>query len=73
MTIMTIPTQARATIAVTAGELLCGATKRGNPALEARVREILQGALAILPFDAEAAEVYGRLRAELEAAGSPSR
>jgi tRNA(fMet)-specific endonuclease VapC len=49
--------------------LLYGAAKRGSATLEARVREILRSALAILPFDAEAAEVCARLRTDLESAG----
>jgi len=65
------PASAQATTAITAGELLYGAAKRGSPDLVARVREILASALAILPFDAEAADVYGGLRAGLESAGLP--
>jgi tRNA(fMet)-specific endonuclease VapC len=63
------PAQVQATTAINAGELLYGAVRRGSAALEARVREILRNALAILPFDVEAAELYGHLRAELESAG----
>jgi tRNA(fMet)-specific endonuclease VapC len=51
------------------GELLYGASKRGNLSLAERVREVILKALEILPFDADAAEVYGPLRAQLESRG----
>jgi predicted nucleic acid-binding protein len=57
------------TTSITLGELLYGASKRGNPELEDRVRALILGAAAVLPFDSAAAESYGRLRARLEADG----
>jgi tRNA(fMet)-specific endonuclease VapC len=57
------------TTAVTLAELLYGAAKRGSPALERRVRALVVGALAIVPFDEAAAEAYGPLRARLERQG----
>lgn len=51
------------------GELLYGASRRGSKKLEGRVRDLIRGALTILPFDESAAEVYGPLRAQLEATG----
>jgi tRNA(fMet)-specific endonuclease VapC len=51
------------------GELLYGAAKKGSPDLERRVREVVLGALEVVPFDEAAAEVYGSLRAELGRAG----
>jgi len=57
------------TTAITLGELLYGAARRGSSALTDKVRQVLSGALTILPFDDHAAEVYGPLRARLEAEG----
>src|SRR6266508_1018189 len=59
------------TTAITLGELMYGAMKMGSPALLGRVREIMSRATAILPFDEQAAEVYGTLRAQLEENGRP--
>ena len=63
------PPEEQFTTAITFGELLYGATRRGSPRLQALVREIVLEAQAVLPFDEEAAEVYGPLRALLEAEG----
>jgi tRNA(fMet)-specific endonuclease VapC len=60
------PPAEQATTTITLGELLYGAAKRGSGQLVARVREVLTLATIILPFDAQAAEVYGSLRADLE-------
>jgi tRNA(fMet)-specific endonuclease VapC len=59
------------TTSITLAELLYGASKRGSPRLLAEVREVVLGALPVLPFDELAAEVYGPLRARLESAGRP--
>jgi tRNA(fMet)-specific endonuclease VapC len=64
-----VPAPQQLTTAITLGELLYGAARRGSPALAQRVRELVQFALAILPFDEAAAEVYGSLRARLEQEG----
>ena len=61
----------QATTAITMGELLYGAVKKGSPELMTRVRDLLASAVTILPFDAIAAEIYSRVRAELEAGGRP--
>ena len=63
------PPEVQFTTAITLGELLYGATKRGSPRLQRLVREITLEALQVLPFDAAAAEVYGPLRAVLETEG----
>jgi tRNA(fMet)-specific endonuclease VapC len=63
-----IPAEQQFTTAVTLGELLYGAARRGNEALGHRIRQLLSEAVSILPFDEDAAEVYGPLRAGLEAA-----
>jgi tRNA(fMet)-specific endonuclease VapC len=64
-----VPPEEQFTTAITLGELLYGAAKRGSPTLTRRVRELITGVLAVLAFDERAAEVYGPLRARLEAKG----
>jgi tRNA(fMet)-specific endonuclease VapC len=54
---------------ITLGELVYGAAKAGSDRLAARVRDLVGGAVRVVPFDAVAAEVYGTLRAALEADG----
>jgi predicted nucleic acid-binding protein len=63
------PPEEQFTTAITLGELLYGAAKRGSATLTRKVRELVIGALPVLPFDDRAAEVYGPLRAGLEADG----
>jgi tRNA(fMet)-specific endonuclease VapC len=60
---------AQFTTAITLGELLYGAERRGSDRLRGTVRDLIGGALTVLPFDREAAEAYGSLRARLEADG----
>jgi tRNA(fMet)-specific endonuclease VapC len=55
---------------IVAAELRYGAAKRGSPRLTAQLEAIL-GALNVLPFEAPADAVYGRLRSRLEQAGRP--
>lgn len=64
-----VPSSDQYTTAITLGELLYGATKRGSPELVERVRQLILRAAAVLPFDAAAAEVYGPLRGRLESEG----
>ncbi len=64
-----VPPDEQATTTITLGELLYGAARRGSEQLARRVGEVLSLAAVILPFDADAAEVYGTLRAELERQG----
>ena len=66
-----VPPRQQFTTAVTVGEMLYGAAKRGDPQLEQRVHDLILRAQAVLPFDEPAAEVYGSLRATLERAGRP--
>ena len=63
----------RVTSSVTAGELLFGAHRAGvrSDELLERARRIVSENLPVLPFGEEAAEEYGRLRAYLEAQGTP--
>jgi tRNA(fMet)-specific endonuclease VapC len=63
------PPEQQFTTAVTLGELLYGAAKRGSATLTRKVRDLVTGALLVVPFDERAAEVYGPLRAQLESAG----
>ncbi len=63
------PPEQQFTTSVTFGELLYGAAKRGSATLTHKVHELVVGALPVLPFDEPAAEVYGPLRAQLEAEG----
>jgi tRNA(fMet)-specific endonuclease VapC len=53
---------------IVAAELRYGCAKKGSPQLLGRV-EALLAAVPVLPFDVPADEVYGSIRAALEAAG----
>jgi tRNA(fMet)-specific endonuclease VapC len=64
-----VPPSEQFTTAITMGELLYGASRRDSVKLGRQVRGLICGALTVLPFDESAAEVYGPLRARLEAAG----
>jgi tRNA(fMet)-specific endonuclease VapC len=57
------------TTAITMGELLCSAARRDSERLHAQIRDLIRGALTVLPFDEAAADVYGPLRAQLESEG----
>lgn len=57
------------TSAITAGELAYGAARSGRPQLIEKVTLVLDS-LPVVSFDAAAAATYGRLRADLEAAGT---
>lgn len=59
-----------ATSNIVAAELRYGADKKGSPRLAAQLEAVL-GALQVLPFEAPADAVYGRLRARLERTGGP--
>jgi tRNA(fMet)-specific endonuclease VapC len=63
------PPEQQFTTAVTLGELLYGAARRGSATLTQKVRDLVIGALLVLPFDERAAEVCGPLRARLESEG----
>jgi predicted nucleic acid-binding protein len=68
--VATVPPEAQFTTAITLGELLYGVARRGSTELSKRVHRLVEGAVAVLPFDRSAAETYGWLRAELESAGT---
>lgn len=55
---------------IVAAELHYGATKRGAHRLSAQLDTVL-AVLEVVPFEAPADTVYGRLRARLERAGRP--
>lgn len=65
-----VPPDEQATSAVNVGELLFGAIRRARPGLLERVEALLD-LVAVVPFDEPAARAYARLRADLEAAGTP--
>ena len=56
---------------ITLAELQCGVAKSARPARNALLLAQFCAPLAILPFDNQAAEVYGGVRVELERAGTP--
>jgi tRNA(fMet)-specific endonuclease VapC len=55
---------------IAAAELRYGVAKRGSTRLARQVETVL-GALEVLPFDAPADVIYGRLRSDLERRGQP--
>jgi predicted nucleic acid-binding protein len=67
--IAAVPVAEQSTTSITLGELLYGAARRGSAGLVERIRDLVTPALTILPFDRTASEVYGPLRAELDAQG----
>jgi tRNA(fMet)-specific endonuclease VapC len=66
-----LPPSEQFTTAITLGELLYGAERRGSDRLRQAVRGFVADALTVLPFDEAAAGVYGPLRAQLESRGEP--
>jgi tRNA(fMet)-specific endonuclease VapC len=58
------------TSAITVAEMLKGAHKSPNPSLFIqRLHDTLQVMSGVLPFDRQAAEVYGKIAADLERQG----
>jgi tRNA(fMet)-specific endonuclease VapC len=66
-----VPPSEQFTTAITMGELLYGAARRDSARLSEQVRDLIRGALIVLPFDESAARAYGSLRAQLESEGRP--
>jgi tRNA(fMet)-specific endonuclease VapC len=58
----------QATTAITIGELAYGARRVARPELYERAMGLLSN-IPVLPFDRDAAELYGAIRSELERAG----
>ena len=56
---------------VVKGEMFAGAQRSTSPIRSLERQQEFFKELPSLPFDDRAAEVYGRIRAELEAAGTP--
>ncbi len=66
-----VPPGDRYISAITLGELLYGLErKKPGKKLRQRLDGILQR-IVVLPFDEEAAKVYGRIRAQVDQAGTP--
>ncbi len=67
-----VPAEEQFTSAITVGEMVYGAYRSEKPNHFLRqLEERLWPNISIVPFDRGSAETYGRLRAELEAAGTP--
>ena len=68
----TTPPDQQYTTAITVGEMVYGAHRsRRCDELLRNLEERVWPAVHILPFDRPSAEVYGSIRAQLEAAGTP--
>jgi tRNA(fMet)-specific endonuclease VapC len=63
------PASEQCTTAVTVAELTYGAARGGDADAIPRLRELITAAQTVIPFDEDAAEVYGTLRAQLEQVG----
>jgi tRNA(fMet)-specific endonuclease VapC len=63
------PGDEQCTTAVSVAEIGYAAARNGEAEVIGRVRELIAAASTVLPFDHEAAEVYGSLRAQLESVG----
>ena len=66
-----VPPARQHTTALTVGELLYGAARSARADLADQIQALIGEAVIVLPFDTEAAAVYGRLRADLERSGRP--
>jgi tRNA(fMet)-specific endonuclease VapC len=65
-----VPADEQFTSAITLGELIFGAERRGGIRLRERIERIVRR-LPVLPFDEVAARTYGPLKAELQRRGTP--
>jgi tRNA(fMet)-specific endonuclease VapC len=63
------PGDEQCTTAISVAEISYAAARNGDGEVANRVRELIAAASTVLPFDHEAAEVYGSLRAHLERLG----
>jgi tRNA(fMet)-specific endonuclease VapC len=67
-----VPRAAQFTTAITVGEMVYGALRTSRPeTLLERFEQDLWSKVSILPFDTDAAFIYGRLRRDLEQQGTP--
>jgi predicted nucleic acid-binding protein len=70
--ILAVPQDHRFISALTLGELLYGLERKpGADRLRRRLEADFLPLITVLPFDAEAARIYARIRAQLERAGVP--
>jgi tRNA(fMet)-specific endonuclease VapC len=63
------PGDQQCTTAVSVAEIAYAAARNGDREVAGRVRDLVAAASTVLPFDHQAAEVYGSLRAHLERLG----
>lgn len=71
--VSTLPSAERdslATSIIVAAELRCGVARSGSSILASRVDQLLD-AIEVLPLEPGADQHYGRIRSELEKAGTP--
>ena len=67
-----VPPEEQFTTAITVGEMVYGAERSSRREyLLTQFENRLWPAIEVLPFDHAAAETYGRIRADLERAGTP--
>lgn len=69
--LFSIPDSDVAVCSVVKGELFYGAMKSNNPSQTLASQRLFFNRFICLPFDDKAAEVYGVIRAHLEAIGRP--
>jgi predicted nucleic acid-binding protein len=65
------PAECQFTTAITVGDLIYGAARRGNAQLTERIQHLIHDAGVVLPFDEVAAHTHGGFRATLEQGGRP--
>lgn len=63
------PGDEQCTTAVSVAEIVYAAARNGDGKVAGRVRDLVAAANTVYPFDHEAADVYGSLRAQLERLG----
>ena len=66
-----LPSERQFTTTITVGEMVYGAHRSSGVDRYMRKIETLLRQTTILPFDRLSAEIYGRIRAELDSAGTP--
>jgi tRNA(fMet)-specific endonuclease VapC len=60
------PADAQCTTSVSVAEIAYAAARNGDPEVAGRVRDLIAAANTVFPFDQDAADTYGSLRAQLE-------
>ena len=69
--INSVPTDKIFTTSITFGELTYGARKKQSKRLLKQIEQLIRTNFPVLPFDKQAAGLYGEIRAYLEAQGNP--